>query len=318
MAILENHVMCLIMKAKLLLLFLGAILILASCAKDPVDVIVPDNQAPDYSGVPTLKVRNYIIRLYIDILGREPLEAEMDRDLEDLKSGGLTTTVRNQLISKLQSSTDLVQGDSTYKIAYYKRLYDLTKVRLLDGASEDEILGRAGLIKQSIKADSLSGDSASVQLLREELLKVYRVIWAEAEYREGDIDIREVYKRMLNNDVYDLINMNSVNFVNACFDDLYGRFPTQDEFDVSFDIIEYNHTGIIMGQSCDNKTDYVEILTQSREFHEGLIKWVYSGLLARNANSAEVYDEMKTFYDDPDLPKLMRKILVTEEYANFF
>ena len=52
----------------------------------------------------------------------------------------------------------------------------------------------------------------------------------------------------MHNGIYDLINMGSFNFVNAAFDDVYGRKPSSDEFNRSFKIIEKNIPTFIFNQ----------------------------------------------------------------------
>ncbi len=60
-----NKVFC------ILFVFLGFL----SCKKD-IEIIA-DNDAPYYGELPTLLLENYVNRLYIDLIGREPLDAEM-------------------------------------------------------------------------------------------------------------------------------------------------------------------------------------------------------------------------------------------------
>ena len=58
---------------------LGMILIsllIAGCTKDEAQIFT-DNDAPYYDKVPSVKVRNYVNRLFIDLLGREPLDAKI-------------------------------------------------------------------------------------------------------------------------------------------------------------------------------------------------------------------------------------------------
>ncbi|HOY29297.1 MAG TPA: hypothetical protein PLR96_10010, partial [Flavobacteriales bacterium] len=45
-------------------------LALVACKKEEL-VVRPDNEAPDYDGVASVVVRNYVNRLFIDLLGRE-------------------------------------------------------------------------------------------------------------------------------------------------------------------------------------------------------------------------------------------------------
>jgi hypothetical protein len=122
---------------------------------------------------------------------------------------------------------------------------------------------------------------------------------------------------MINNSVYDEINMNTFNFVNASFDNLFFRFPTQAEFYAGFNMIEFNQPQSLLGLSGQNKDEYVNILTNSREFYEGLIVWSYQVLLAREPSTSETNDLMIDLWMDHDLQKVQRAIMITDEYAHF-
>ena len=305
-----------IISSSLLLMILGSLLFLTSC-KDGSEILVPDNNAPPYDGVPTILVENYINRIYIDLIGREPIDAEMNRDVSALREGDLGVDARVALITRLQSSTEFVEGDSSYKEAYYFRFYELTKARMLEGVSDGEINREIGLINDDILRDSLAGDWVQLQIHKTERQKLLDVLSCLSQYREGEITINEVYGRMLYNSIYDLINMNSINFIRACFDDLFFRLHTLAEFDQSFPIIEYGTSGSILGQPASNKLEYIDVLINSREYHEGMIRWAYKTLLAREPDAAEIDAVMGDFYQNKNYQKVQLDLMVTDEYANF-
>ena len=60
------------------LFFIG----LFSC-KNNVEII-NDNDAPYYGEIPTLLLENYVNRLYIDLLGREPFDTEIQNDVQGM------------------------------------------------------------------------------------------------------------------------------------------------------------------------------------------------------------------------------------------
>lgn len=293
------------------LLFVVAV---SSCKKGE---LVPDNNAPYYDAVPLVKVQNYVNRLYIDLIGREPLDVEMTADVATLRAEHLSMESRDALIVKLQTDTNYIAGDSSYFVAYYQRLYNLFKFRLLEGASDSEIDFYMGLSQTDVSTDSISGDSLGMQRAKMEVEKYKRVKAIPFDLRNGVIDIRTAYARLLNNGVYDFINMNSFNFVRASFNDLFGRYPTQSEFDVSFAMVDANESHILFGQPGQNKGDYINILVNSYEFKEGLIRWAYKTFMARDATSAEVNDLIQDLNTTLDFPRMQKEILKTDEYANF-
>ena len=307
-------------KGKILALAaIGMVMIFSHCRKTeevPGDLI-PNNRAPYYDRIPTVLVNNYVNRLFIDLIGREPLDVEMEEEVSKLKAANLSFEARDSLIRKLQFDTTFREGDSSYKAAYYNRLYELFKVKMLEGASDYDILRERGLIYGTLIHDSLAGDYYSLAISWDKINKLDNVLEIDEDLREDSIEISHAFARLLDNAVYDRINMNTFNFLRASFNDLFGRYPTQSEFDAGFEAVEYNQAAVIFGRYATNKGEFIDILVNSKEFYEGMIRWTYTGLLAREPNTFEVNDAMFTFYYDHDLPALQRTILVTDEYANF-
>jgi hypothetical protein len=295
--------------------FLFSILLIAGCSKDLE--LVPDNNAPYYSEVSDLLIENYINRVYIDQIGREPFDAEMNSEVQTLKAADLSFEARDAMILKLQTSTDFIPGDGSYKQAYYNRLYEQGKARFLEAASNAEIGQVMGPISSGIINDSLNGNWEGLYVRYELLEKLQAVLDSEEKYMNGEMEIKDVCAAMVNNAVYDEINMNTFNFVNASFDNLFFRFPTEQEFYAGFNMIEYNQPANILGVPGQNKDEYVDILVNSREFYEGLIVWSYQTLLAREPSTAETNALMIDLYTDHDLQKVQRAIMITDEYAHF-
>lgn len=290
-------------------------LLLAGCSKDPD--LVPDNDAPYYSEVSDLLIENYVNRVYIDQIGREPFDTEMAQEVNTLKAADLSFESREAMILKLQTNTDFIPGDLSYKHAYYNRIYEQGKARFLEAASNAEINEVMGPIASGILGDSLNGNWEGVAERHALIDKLRAILNSEEKYMNGEIEISDVCAAMINNAVYDEINMNTFNFVNASFDNLFFRFPTQAEFYSGFNMIEYNQPQSLLGLSGQNKDEYVQILANSREFYEGLIVWSYQVLLAREPSTAETNELMIDLWVDHDLQKVQRAIMITDEYAHF-
>ena len=96
--------------------FLIALLLLIGCAPD--DVRFEENPIPPYNGVPTVVVDAYLTRVYIDLIGREPLPGEMEQDRATLRAGDLGLNARLDLIDRLMG------GDDTYREAHDRKMFD--------------------------------------------------------------------------------------------------------------------------------------------------------------------------------------------------
>ena len=286
-----------------------------ACEKETI--IIPNNNAPNYDEIPTILLENYVNRLYIDLIGREPLDEEMNLDVQFLRDNNVTIESRDTLISKLQFDTTYVEGDISYKNAYFHRLYEMVKVRMIEGASNAYIENEMGIFLFFYEVDSLAGNLIGAH---NNLINYYRlkdIIDSESLFYNNFIDIKEMHRRMLNNAIYDQINMNTFNFVNAAFDNLLFRYPTQNEFNCSYSMIEDEIPQIVLGFSGSNKDDLINIICNSREFYEGIIHWSFLTLLARVPSTIETDFLMNDFYITCDFHKLQRYIMKTDEYAHF-
>ena len=291
------------------------VITITSCKKDVV--VIRDNNAPVYSEIPTILLENYVNRLYIDLIGREPLDDEMSSDVQFLRDNDVSFQSRDSLIFKLQFDTVFIPGDSSYKIAYFHRIYEMVKVRLIEGVSNSHIQTVMNTRYNRYVNDSLGGNMISAH---ENLMKYYSfkdVINSESAYYNSLINIKEMHRRMINNPIYDNINMNTFNFVNAAFDNLLFRFPTQYEFNNSYAMIEDEQPYSVLGSSGTNKEDFINIICNTREFYEGIIHWTYLTLLARVPTTTETDFLMKDFYISCDFLKLQRYVMQTDEYAHF-
>lgn len=299
-----------------LVLSFAIVLTLCGCRKN-TQVVIPDNVAPWYEGIPTVLVENYVNRLFIDLQGREPIDSEMVIHVEYLRSNKLSINSRQALIHQLQFDTIPAAGDSSYQSIYFKRLYEQMKVRLIEGASDAYLEGEMSIIRFGAVLDSLNGDTAGYNRNMAEIAKFQRVIDSQWHYRAGTYNLDSMCAYLVNNPVYDFINMNSFNFINATFDNLYFRFPTQSEFERAYVMVDADEPASLFGRSGTSKNDYINIIVSQNEFWQGLIIWAYKTLLARNPNTTELYLAMQEFKSTGDFHSVQRKILMTDEYANF-
>jgi len=298
------------------MLFLMFLAFISGCSKKQ-DIVIPNNAPVNYDNVPTVKVENYINRLYIDLLGREPLNTEKSRDVLFLRAGKLSYDTRKLLITRLMTDSIYVPGDSSYKQAYYQRLYDLAKARLLEGAEEGELYQPISNANFALISSRLLGDSIGVFSAMVTIERCKNVIDSRRNYQLGKININDMYGYMLDNPIYDEINMNTLNFVNASFDNMFFRFPTRDEFTIAYDIIESGKGGSLFGGYASNKPEYCKMLVQSKEFSEGIIQWCYITLIGRIPTTQETYNLIQDYYLTKNLQKVQTLILTTDEYAHF-
>jgi hypothetical protein len=297
---------------------------ISGCKKDPEVVTFTGNTIPSYNEVPLLLIENYVNRVYIDLIGREPTDDEMTADVAALDAAGLTADSRSIMIDKLMTGTTYLEGDSSYAHAYSQKFYDDNKARFLDGLSESEVWEQYYLYYTLSVQDSMLGNMLVYELEREEANKVRRVLDSRQQFRRNEISVQDMSKRMCFNVVYDNLHMNTFNFINATFDDLFFRFPTDAELDEAYEPIEQvpssedpDLTGYLFGEVFSDKEAYVDVLTGSDEFSEGMIRWAYITLLSREPTVVEVYNMMPVYNNGDNIRAVQKSILMSDEYAGF-
>ena len=286
-----------------------------ACKKE---VVVPDNPIPYYDKIPTVVIENYVNRTFIDLIGREPLDTEMVSFTNFLRQNNLSAASRDNLASTLQSNLDPKEGEISFKHAYHHWFYEKAKGRFFkEKAADEDFEKEIGFFKEDLFRDSLNGDTTDAPFIRKEIAKLQLVLNSEELYRDGEIGFKEMMSAMINNSVYDFLNMNTFNFINASFDHLFYRYPTTQEFNTAFNIIEFNESAVFWGQNAETKDDYIRIISHSKEFYNGIITWMYKTLLVREPSSAEMAAAMQELYVKNDLKKLERQIIISDEYAQF-
>jgi hypothetical protein len=288
-----------------------------SCKKEKEEVTFTGNDIPEYNQIPRLLIENYVNRLFIDLIGREPTDVEMTTEVDAMRATNASLESRTALVNKIMTSTAPLPGDGSYREAYIRKFYEDQKGRFLEGASDGTITDEYYLYRILATQDSLNGNMLAYQILTLEANKILAVLDSREELMNGEIVLEEMCSRMMFNALYDEINMNTFNFINASFDDCFARFPTQSEYEGVEDAIEFNGAGVLFGNAVSSKTEYLNVLVNSNEFDEGFVRWAYFALLAREATSNEVFSRVQIYRQGSNFSGVQKEILISDEYAGF-
>ena len=280
----------------------------AGCQPD--DLRFDDNPIPHYDGVPTVKVDAYLTRVYIDLIGREPLPGELEAERTALRAGDLAVEARRELVNRLMG------GDGTHLEAYDRKLKDDLSGRFLDGASEESMIAEMEFQRFLALQDSLAGGIVYPFFL-DLADRLERTVTAVGQFRDGAIAWPEVNRRYCDNVVYDDLNMNSFNFVNATFDDLFGRYPTEAEFEQAYAAVEFSAPSLLFGTLIEDKDSFRALLVEDQEFRENAIRWWGERLLVRPITGAETAAWLDIVGPDVDIRLLQRLLITSDEYADF-
>ena len=293
-----------------------ALSIFPGCQEDEI-VIVQGNQPPQGQYVSTVQIENYIQRCFIDLLGREALDEEMNFYFNLLKTNELSSESRDSMLLDLQHDTSYRQGDSSYRHAYSQRIYSLGKGRMLESVENDYIYQEMGQLQNDLSGAINNGDSSLTAFFRERIQDAQAVLDIPKDYRLGLLTMDSMHVRLMDNLVYDQINMGTFNFVISAFDNLLYRYPTDAEYEAGYTMVEDNVSTILMGQSGTNRGDFIRIMTEGQAFYQGMIMWTFKTLLLRDPTPNELSFYIASYFVDKDFEKLQRAIMSTDEYANF-
>lgn len=300
-----------ILKTGRLLNFLIIItLLLVSCAKEEErdvyeDLILKGNPVPAYKGVTGLQIKNYINKLKIDVLGEQPTEAEFDQWMDFLISNELSDSSRKVLAETYMSEP-----------RYYERFFQWNSSNMLESVDyntiDDQILTFQYIVDQQYQ----NGDTLEGQLLNTEKLKLQLLRDAAVDFQNQQIDISEFYIRIINNTIYDQINMGTENFVISTFENLTGRRPSSYELENGKAMVDGN-LAILFLENGNNKDDFMNIFMHSDAFYQGVVQLQFDFLLARKATATELEDLLPGLKASGDHRAVQTYILTTDEYAGF-
>jgi hypothetical protein len=189
------------------------------------------------------------------------------------------------------------------------------KARYLDALNEDEIQQEADFwLNQALQAQTL-GDALAYNILMLERNKIMSIINMALYWENSSIDYATCAKTMMFNSLYDDLNMGTFNFIYASFDQNFYRYPTDEEYNQLYAPIEYNGPGIFFQQNVSNKSEMLDVLIESTEFKEGLVRWFYRSYFIREPEAQELTDGIAYWSTQNDFNGFIQKILSDDEYA---
>lgn len=291
---------------------LGLLILSLSCTKKEIireiehtNVVVEGNTPPYYNGVSTLQVQSYINKYYIDLLGREPSDQELINTTNNLQNNGLSLEARTSALINLQSTP-----------VYYRRFYEIYSSAFLGNFNPAQVQGLINFLTQQKQIADQQGDIPTSNFLQQEINKLTALQTVAPDYAQGNIDLNQFFATLVNNAIYDEVNMGTENFVIACFENLFKRLPTDQEKAASINMVDGGSSQVLLMDG-NSKGDFINIMTSVANFYEGLTIEVYRQLLARDPNSVEMAAGILELTNTKDYAALQRKVILTEEYAGF-
>ena len=279
-------------------LFLFLVLIISSCTKIE-DIIVGDNTLPPDYTIENTTIENYINKLYISTIGREPTEAEFTTDFNLLRNANLS-----------QKSREIVIDGILNKSEYSFNLFTLESANILNSVDTAKINERISSYQQFLLVTTNFLDSIYVANELERMLSFQNSLTA---FYLGTTTITELYRAMANNIFFDEINMGTENFVVAMFQHFLSRYPTDSELESAKDMVDDKNATLFF-ETGNGKNDFLDIFFTSNEYFTGQTNILFNRYLFRNPSSEESVNYSLDYINTGDYKSLQKRILSSDEF----
>lgn len=295
---------------KLLTYILFATLpLVLGCKKQTIttheNLVISGNSSPSYEGISSTQIDIYVNKLHIDLLGIQATNTEINTYTTYLKNKKLSEFARDSVIDAIMNNS-----------AYYTRLNTTLSGRMIEGINEFQLVSEINTYTFIAASLYSTGDTLNAQLIEYERDKLITLKQADSLYEVGDITVNQFYAAFIDNVIYDEINMGSLNFTIACFENLFFRAPTGLEATNGTDMVDGQSKPLLQSDG-NSKQDFIDILTTSDEFYQGLVIENYTTLISRKPNPLETFTGTQLVKTANDLKALKKSILHTDEYAGF-
>lgn len=281
---------------------------LSACKKEEIvheNLIIDGNTPPPADGVSDLQLSSYLNNLYIDMFGRAPTESELNTAKNELKEQAYSSEARNNIV-----------GDMMESYEYYKNINVLTGQKMLVDVDSITVQSQIDLYVYLIDLAEITGDTVGIFYLNWYLDKCTKLRDAPVELYDGDITVNEYFRRYIDNEFYDEVNMGSENFVVSCFENLFHRSPTDDEKEKSILMVDGNSTSVLL-QTGDSKADFINIVTSALEFYQGQVIESFQTTLAREPSPYEMNTYALDMQASGSFNGMRSDIFISQEYAGF-
>jgi len=269
-----------------------------ACAKDE-PIIIGDNSAPPDYTIDRVIKENYINKLYISLLGREPNTSEFN-DANSLLGQEVIIEDREELVQLIQNKNE-----------YYLNLYQLFRQDYLNGIDTTQL--RESYIQLYENLLENATNPFTIEEYESSLNEFYLLSTSAQDLSSGQANAVDIHHRCVNNELYDEINMGSFNYVVSIYQNFLHRYPTEFELENGILMVD-GEQSMCFEQNGNSKNDFNTIFFEHNGYYEGQIVSVYNKLLFRAPNTSEINELIQEFKFDKNYQKLQKRILTTDEF----
>ena len=280
-----------------LALFIG--LLILSCNKTE-EKIIGDNNPPADNTIPASLRINFINKVYISLIGREPETAEFNAADLSLRNSNFSSASRKTIVQEILNQD-----------AFLDREFEIYRNDLISGIDTAEISDLITTFEFLLTNSTYIQQWPLIEIEKARLISLRNV---GAELKNGTISLIEMQRRCVDNYYFDQLNMGSLNFVIACFQHLLLRNPTQFEQTEGVKMVD-GFNGILFLQTGESKAQFEQIFFQSDDYYAGQIKLIYLRFMLRLPTSEEEVFYSSRLKSDGNISNVLIDLLSSDEYA---
>jgi hypothetical protein len=280
-----------------LALFIG--LLILSCNKTE-EKIIPDNNPPADNTIPASLRINFINKVYISLIGREPETAEFNAADLTLRNSNFSSASRKTIVQEILNQD-----------AFLDREFEIYRNDLISGVDTAEISELITTFEFLLTNSTYMQQWPLIEIEKARLISLRNV---GSELKNGTISLIEMQRRCVDNFYFDQLNMGSLNFVIACFQNLLLRNPTQFEQTEGVKMLD-GFNGILFLQTGESKAQFQQIFFQSDDYFAGQIKLNYLRFMLRLPSSEEEVLYSSRLKSDGNIKTILIDLLSSDEYA---
>ena len=284
---------------RILFLFSLVLLIASGCKKD--EIIIDDNTAPPDSTISTLVIENYVTKCYISLLGREPFAQEETNAISTLRAGNLNVASRKLML-------DAVVQNPEYK----NKVLEYNALKLINSPFDTSAIQEQLYVLNVLILDPQY--APFVDIIQEMIDEYNVLLTTPSQFRNGTIDMQEMHRRLVTNDIYDQINMGSFNYVLSMFNNFLFRDPSADEHNAGITMVD-GFVAVLFYETANSKEDFIDIFLHSDDYYEGQVRELYARYLFRDPSSEEQGYHSVRYKQSRNYERLQIDILSTDEFA---
>lgn len=275
-----------------------AMILSLACTKEEIRVTKVEYTPED----PTLteaQLIHYVNRIYISLTGRKPDSTELNGALQNLLVDPYNEVVRRSIVATVMQTDDH---------AFY--LWTHARNAYLDGVDTATINDRYRYYR-TLAQNAPPGPSQEQYEYQAQRLK--RVTHVPDGLLNDSIDIIEAHRRIIDNEIYDQINMGTENFVVSAFQNFLFRYPTATELQQGKKMVDGGQAVLFLKAGM-GKPGFIDIFFDSNEYFEGQIRTLFKDFLYREPTTPELDDWASRYQMNKDYSAIQTDILASDEY----